>query len=323
MHLTLREILLSVTILALLCALGWAVWLIFKRETHTRERFAFAALAVLATMFQTVASALTSKESIWSSIERLGRSVAGLPEVRPDPPRMVDHLLIIILAVILARYIFRIYSTWRGAVSLRQVEKELRHEQQSLVGDGLWEARRIIKREPPAALYGGRQGRTPEPPEVPRESLAWHIQARDLLCLRHPSYEMNDQDCWHEDERCWIGTARRTRQLIALLCSPTAASPDLGRFVKYVDRIAQQRAVTQEEVVLLHAVPEGLPQENVVEGQSVEQITEDNLLDGLVDFSDYYSYLRRRVKRDTLADSDLTLEQTYVASSFQKTGGHR
>src|SRR5450755_2055257 len=103
-HLTTRELIPAVTTLALLFALAWAVWVLLRRKKNSREHFAFAALAAYATMFQTVVSALTDKTSLWSSLERFIRSIAGLPDIKPEPPRTVDHLFLLLLATVIGWY---------------------------------------------------------------------------------------------------------------------------------------------------------------------------------------------------------------------------
>src|SRR5258708_4967277 len=198
MHLHVLQI---ITILGIAAVLATAIWLVIialRREHYTRERFAFAALSGFLGMAVSVLSSLADKETPWAAIGNLARAILKLPAQSPEPPRVADHVLMLLVLGMVALFVVRMYENWGGAISVRQRDKQKYHEPTPLLSEGVYEAKRIIKRDPPLELYAKGPHSAPTMAlSAPRDTLAWHLQARDLICLRSPDYEIDREGGWH------------------------------------------------------------------------------------------------------------------------------
>jgi hypothetical protein len=316
MHVSRYDILVAVLVVALLASVVWLLRILLKKDRYTRERFAFAGLTSLAALGLTVVSAISQKETLWGSLINLVGDIWGNP--RPtEPPHFSDHVLMVIIFAGMVWFVVRVFEGWDGAVSVRQFEKQRYSEPASFVADGLYEARRVLRREPQLERY------QPAPPNLeralgePRDSLAWHIQARDLICLTKRDYVIDRDEAWHSDARCWVGLNKRTRAVVAIRCDvdhPTDA--ELKEFVRYVRLVTLNSSQDSTRFELIAASRVRASEASVnVDGITVTLKSEDSLLDGLVDFSDYFLDLKVRVEEQTLPDSSLTLADVYVPSS--------
>jgi hypothetical protein len=162
-------------------------------------------------------------------------------------------------------------------------------------------------------------GRLPPPtiatPEWPQN---WRSQALRLVCMKQPDHEFDEGCDWHENRRCWIGRNAKTEGRVALYCpdeDPNEA--DLRVFVSYVLGLPTSRAGQSNLVEFLVAVRDGRERTESVEGTPVSILTESALLDGLVNFRDYFARIRRRIERETLPESRLNLGDTYVVSDYR------
>ena len=152
MNLTIFEFGMGITAITLLGVVVWLVIIGYKRENYTRERFAFVAIAAFGTMATSILSSLAHTETPWGAVLNLVRAGLKIPP-QPDPLRVTDTILMFLVLVVTGWLFSDFFKKWDGAVSIRQYNKQRFHESESLVSDGLNEARRIIKREPPLEIY--------------------------------------------------------------------------------------------------------------------------------------------------------------------------
>jgi hypothetical protein len=321
MHLSKLGILISVGALLVVASLVWLLVVIFRREQYTRERFAFAALAALTTLGATVLGSLAHNESIWEIIADLVRDFRGI-QASPEPARLPDHILMLVAFTAILVFIVRIYEGWDGAISERQYQKQRYHEPTPLIKEGLHEAKRVLKREPPPVLHTPVEHSFQSALEGPQDNLAWHIHARDLICLRSPSFEIDRDIGWHHEARCWIGLNKRTRDVVAVRCDAGELSAgSVEEFIKYVVRVSPPPPSGFEFILAVRdSVDTGL---KTFGGRQVLKESEGTLLNELVDFGDYYADISYRAERQHLPDSIQTLSQVYARPSCIDEGGSR
>ena len=251
MRLSALEILTAVTFCGLIAALVWLVYIVFRKDNYTREKFAFASLTAFSGMVTSVLAAMADKQTLLGEIVNFVRGVLGKAP-QPEPARVADHVLMILVLLIVAHFILRLYDNWPGAISTRQYDQTRYHEAAPFLSESLHEAQRILKRAPaPKIVDRTQQGRFYSALEPPQFSLAWHIEVRDLICLRSPSYEIDRNDGWHDQARCWVGRNRKTGGIVAVKC--TEQQPpltELEEFIAYVNRIGQGDPQTATELIL-------------------------------------------------------------------------
>ena len=206
---------------------------------------------------------------------------------------------------------------------MRQRNKERFKEAAPLVIEGIIEVLRVLKRQPPLEVFAERSEELEPSLDQPLGDLAWHVQARDLICLRSASYDINADDGWHDQEHCWIGSNRRSSQLVAIRCAEgDLQHKDVARFLIYADDLAYQQSKAPDKMELILAIRQSPSTQPVnINGRTVRKETESTLLENLVDFSDYYRDIIKRVEEESLPDSDTTLERIYTPSSCRDEDG--
>ncbi len=196
------------------------------------------------------------------------------------------------------------------------VEREARN----WLFDGLQEAVRVVRRqEPPRPYQPFDYSRSFPILESPRETLAWHENARDLIALRWRSHTFNVNKDWHPQASAWIGRNNKTHALAALLC--VRDWPDQNELNQFALYVADLEASKGRRLELLVAVQNGSGSKTAIsDSHEIKITTQNSLLDDLVDFSDYFLEIERRVSVDCLPDLHLTIEDVYVRPLAIKIG---
>src|ERR1017187_303927 len=316
------QVLTAIAFCALIGASVWLVFIVFRKDNYTRERFAFASLTAFSGMVASALAAMADNHTLAGELSSFARGLFGMG-AQPEPPRVADHLLMILVLVIVSHFLLRIYDNWTGAVSMRQYDKERYHEPAPLVAEGLHEAKRILKRQPAPRVMDRMQHKPSYSALEPsRLSLAWHLEARDLICLRSASYEIDRSDGWHDQAHCWIGRNRKTGGLVAVKCTEQQPTPEgLLDFTAYVMRLSEGAPPGTVEFILATRAAAALKTITLANRVSIRAVDAQSLIDGLVDFSDYFAHIRDRVERFPLPDSDQTLSQVYVSPRCRHEAG--
>jgi hypothetical protein len=322
MHLSLAHLLLGLGFLAILALLAWLSWILKHKELYTREKFSFVALAGLCALATTTMATLSHKETPWGALMNLIRDAFGVP-AQPEPPRLADHCLMVVVLGIVCAFILRMHQQWTGAISAKQFERKKYHEPSPLYLEAIEEVRRMLKRQPQQIYAQDESQRFVNVLEPTGEPLAWHIQARDLLSLRSPSFEIDRINGWHEAFRCWIGFNKKSPQLVAVRCDIMESTTlEIESFVAYVIKIAQQRNITTDAIELILAAKySGSVDPLMIAGYKIQKETESTLLNELVDFSDYFADIKFRAEQQNLPDSALNFTQVYTPCSCKTENG--
>lgn len=296
--------------------LGLYIWI--RRHRYTRERFAFVALSTISTMFLTALTSIMSQETPWQALMIVISKKLNI-EYNPGSPDFIHYAFILLLFGIAIYAIIKIHANWinfKGAISLQQFNREKRYEPSGISKEGIGEIMRILNKQPPLEVYEPLDSnKLPGALEEPTDSLAWNIQARDLFILRSPSYYFN-MDEWHDRECCWVGENRKSGGMVFLFCTINEPKQEeISRFSEYSKELAHKSGKSKSDIELIAAVKNGNNTRNIeIDGMVCKVETEESLLDGLIDFSDYYWDIKNRVEKEHLSDSTLTLKDVYTPS---------
>lgn len=300
----------------------FVVWI--RSKWYTRERFALAALVLIASLTLAFLTSLVTSFLPWHLLYVISSALSGQAIVLPEPS-WAEYILFAALYFLSGRAIFRLYSRWDGPKSVDQYRREQREKSVRLITlavEGYSEFIRILNRRPARELYV-------EPPlrdsvgtlETVTSSLAWKDQAKELIRLSSSTYDFDDPEGWHDNPGCWIGTNGKTGDLICLYPAFSATTDEqLDNLIQYADRIAAQKSTRLFELIVA-VQDDTVPEVTEWNGRSIRFETESSLLDKLVDFRDYEREIRRRLI-SSLPDSELSIEDVYVPSRCKhaKTG---
>jgi len=313
---------LSAVIVIIAIIFSLLIWL--RRKKYTRERFAFAALSAISTFALTFLISICAKETPWQSLTFIISKFFGFEYV-PSLPSVVDYLFLLLIFYISTQTIMKIHTNWNGPISVNAYKRENRNEPSSISYEGLIELKRIINRFPPPEKH--------IPLDIsdlkitldsPEDSISWHLQARELKMQKSKSYYF-DSENWHDQHLCWVGENKKTKGIVILNCITEAPEKkNIRRFINYVNILLKKYNHDKEDVELFIAVkPKFESKEIEVEGFTIKIESENTLLDGLVDFSEYLIDIKYRVEKEKLPDSNLCLKDIYVPSNFRLENGEK
>jgi hypothetical protein len=291
-------------------AIGYTIYIKIKSRSYTRERYAFSALAATVSLVTLGIHAITTSPP-WSVWTKLFADLSGT-QTPSAPPHWSEQALVVVLILFALIVINRTFQSWNGLVSVAQKEREQIHETQVWVVDGWYETLRIVCRKKPLAIYEPIDYSRSFPIlEPPKETLAWHENAKELVTLRWRTHNFDPQSGWHPQASAWIGFNTKTSTPAAILCLRELPTTDeVSQYYDYVKTLFDANLYRAD---LFIAVQNGSGSHETTIGRNeIIIVTQSALLDDLVDFTDYFIEIERRVTVDCLPDSDLTISDVYV-----------
>lgn len=296
---------------------GIYVW--WKKTVFTREKFAFAGMSACLVFSMFVLTSIYAQQPPWLVIINLIKQ-QGLPFEPPQALTIEQNILSLILMGAFFYLVTYLHKHWNGAKSLNQYTQEQNQQPQGVISEsGLY--LRSIRDPKLLTVYKPETRATHSALEGANDTLIWHAQARELLKLSSKSYEFPD-DQWHDQQHCWLGKHKHNNNTVVLACRENA--PDEKQQQTLLAYSKKHKQSQQGDLEIIIAIKDADVDETSqfdLEHYSIRQVSESRLLDKLVDFSDYFRELRKRVTQDKLADSELTLADMYTVSNFKLEKG--
>ena len=301
----------------LILSFGMALWAFYywwKKDHHTRDRFAFTGFLALLGFALFYAQSLQGNVSIIDRLFAVFLKPWGWQTApAPSPLTPMEAVLIGLVLLGIGYVYLQIFTHWNGRKSIAQHEQEQRNEKPHVVVDiGLlltpsqWQKLKPYQDDP-------QQDEVLQAPE----SLTWHVRAKQLWVLHHRTYRFDG--AYDEARQCWLGQEQHTGALVLLMCLHKA--PDevmLHGLSLYARKVADRH--DHPEIELIVALKQDSLSAVKTETRSDYTLTitsEGALLQDLVDFSDYFADLRYRVERERLVESHRTLADIYVPSGYR------
>ena len=296
--------------------LGCAVLVWVFRRRFTKERFAFAALSSIAFLTLSLVGLVGGRDTPWSIIQQLLGWISHNENTIREPNN-VDYIFLLAIYGLYIYSVLNLFRNWSGQRSVRQHEKEQRRQDMSLVAEGFMEFVRVIKRVDSAPIYQGPTARNVSLLPAPIAPGPWHLRARDLVRIKWSYYDFPIDTGWHQNAKCWVGKNANTQDIVLLRCAVNdLKSNELQSFVGYSARIAGSDGVKRVELVVAieNSRSQRFDSDDIPTpgGSAIRVETESSLLDGLIDWSDYQSDIRKRMSVLPLPDSELTVSDVFV-----------
>ncbi|MEK8018959.1 MAG: hypothetical protein VSS75_018975, partial [Candidatus Parabeggiatoa sp.] len=314
-------IIISALFLLAVGAILFSIYVWHKSRHYTRERFAFAALAALTSLIAIATISTFIGAAPWQVLFTFFAQGQGL-EYTPKETTRLEYGFFILLFVFFILIIKHIYDNWPGTITIEQYKRAQRQEPSSFVIDGVAEFGRIVKRLPAPEIYNPDDTRgIGSVLEGSKETLIWHEQALDLIMLSSKSYFFDRDDGWHDQQKCWIGRQKKTGDTVVLACwTEPPTESQLQTLFDYAG--SQTKPAKNSQLEMIVAIRQGANvKTREINGVPVKFENEAQLLDNLVDFSDYRTDIKDKVEKTRLTDSErLTIKDIYVPSAFTIEG---
>lgn len=294
---------------------GIYVWL--KKSIYTRERFAFAGLAAASTLTILVISCIYYQDPPWIAVIDLIKNMQGLPYEPKQPITNKQWITSIGLVFGMWWLIFSLHRNWNGAKSFNQHEQDERKQKPSLISDSLL-VLSPTQNKHLLTIYNSDNNFRLSALEGVATSLIWRDQARDLLTLSDRKYDFPLEE-WHDQGHCWIGTHQGTGATVVLAChEDNLDAVGLDSLAHYAEKVKNNISPNSKGLEFIIALKNGdIDEYSHLWEYKLRTVSESHLLDKLIDFSNYFYDLRKRVETDTLTGSNLTLNDVYTISRFK------
>jgi hypothetical protein len=297
------------------------IWL--TQDKYLREDLSVILLFTLLSASMLLATSIVSHIMPWSIYNVVNCVFIDHKICNPDT-RNVDYAFLLTLYIILICILRQLHTNWHGLKSFDQHRLEQRSESVNFIIEGCHEILRILNKKTSLKIYTEnslKQYVTQLEPVV--DNLAWKDQAKELIRLSSTSYTFSLEDAWHDRQKCWVGRNINTDDLVCLYPVQNILHyQELRDFLLYVDRVATDENKKVGEIIIACKILSNKPIPNWND-LLIRYESEDSLLNKLVDFKDYFNEIKRRVLISHLPDSDLTLNDVYVPSSFRLQGGDK
>ena len=292
----------------------WAFYYWWKKDHYRREKFAFVGFTALVSLCFYYITCVTLNKSIITGLLRIASKPFGI-DIPVKQLTPIETLLGLGIIGILTYAYTQIFKHWSGQKSIAHHEQIQNQE----VSNFLKAIALLLKRDEKLALY--QEELSPQNAILDKpETLAWHERARQLWVLRNRTYLFTDENQYDPSRKCWIGLEKNTNALVLFACyhdiPPKSKIEELSQYAK---KISINQNKIDSDIELIIAVKNKITEENKIflDDCIIKYTSEDELLDKLVDFSDYFADIDYRVERAKLIDSDLTLQDTYSPSSYK------
>ncbi|MGZ5051386.1 MAG: NACHT domain-containing protein [Methylobacter sp.] len=315
---TILATIIFISLLLLFFTAIFAIYVWWKKTIFTREKFAFAALSSFLAFMMFLVACIFSNQPPWLAFIGLIKQWQGLPYEPPQALTTEQQFLTGFLVLTFLYLITYLHSHWDGAKSIKQYNREQNQDPQGLVDDSLLFLQSI--RDPQLlAVYKPEKKYSHTALRGADDNFIWHEQARELIELSSKSYDFSE-DQWHDQQRCWVGVQKHNNNFVVLACF--SARPDdqrLTSLLGYSKKLWRANHKDQELEIIV-AVKDGEIDETCPfdsERYSIRTVSESRLLDNLVDFSNYFREIRKRVEQNKLSDSGLTIADMYTVSKYR------
>ena len=290
---------------------GICIYLLFKKKNYTRERFAFFSTLLIISYASSVFLHLFVDISL-IKLFVLTFNILPLEDIPVSETSWSDKLWAILFLIIIIAFIITIYESWwkegNGAVSekdfqLYKRKKELGYLQAAKDG---FPGRNLVctRIEERDHVTGFSETYNLD------ENLSWHSEARDMLLMLSGQYKIKKNE-WHSEERVYL--SKYSDQSILVLC--TYDNPENSVIEELINKFNYKMNHGVSKVIVMVKDSCIDVSKSTINGVEVEFKKKEDLLDNLVNFQDYFSYIETQYSNTEITAGDgTTLDSIYVES---------
>lgn len=287
------------------------VWIFFKywrRNKYTRERYAFFSSALITNLSIFAISNIYGEPLVITIINYI-LGCFDRPLIEQNVLGLSDRLLILMILGILSYYFYNVFTKWNTSISVRQ------HELTELSKETLFlfEAWYAFRNWNSLQVYKSQdlQNVQLNVKEAVIQHLAWHEQVAELLTLYSNQYIINVETDWYAQEHCFISSYGQSHVPLAIFCKHEKPSDaKINEFIKFVQGI-----IKSDDYKLIVAIKEGDIDEicKTTLGIEYRLVSEEQLLNKLINFQDYYRAIQKNYKVIPIMDGyKYTLNDIYT-----------
>ena len=295
-------------ILLLITLFCW-LYLLWFRKRYTRERFAFSLLIHYSSIVLLFLQYVLVPDYLVNVINYVLAEIFHWQTIQFEQPGIVEIIAVVIILIAYFKFTIKIHRNWNGGRSVEEIENNWGNREEYILQESL----QFIT-NPNARILGKEENSELgdilyEQMEV--ENVVWHIQVAELLRLKDAQYKIDIDKHWYGQEKCFITKYGGNGHVVAVLCSiHTVSDAKLSTFIRFVKGQTKE----MDNIQYIWAIQDDVNYETKqIEGCTIKIVTENKLLDTLVDFDDYKrDIVRRFAEKEIYEGYGLAIKDIYV-----------
>lgn len=284
-----------------------------KKENYTRERFAFAAVSAITSFGSIIIIPLLNSESIFTLLIKFVNYFFRI-NIPIERTSIISQTLAVIIYVIFVLVIYGMYKNWDGAISIRQYEEERMGLRSNLLKDSINLATNKFKNQDKLKIYNNEIGNgNGILKRIEENELAWHVQSAELLMLSSKQYKIDLENDWYSEYSCFISRYGTQNELIGIYCSlEEPIDEDLKIFLNFTKSFKKERL---KKIIITIKKGNKSRFTRSFNNNILVYRYENEMLENLVDFSDYFNKIKSQYYEEILPDSGVSIDDIYVTST--------
>jgi hypothetical protein len=281
------------------------------RRKFVRERFAFFATATICSLCSACILPLLNGESI-VSITLKSLDYQFDLNINLGQSDAVSQTILIIMIAFVIWMAHSIHKNWDGAISKRHYEnKKYNRPESGLIEEALVLIMHKLKNDEELKPFSSDDEKKEKILiEVQDEKIAWHEQVADLLMLYSKQYKILKDDDWYAEHSIYVSSYGKNNSPLGIYC--VLEKPNDNNIIQFIEFVKEHNSDVKNFIV---AVKNGNDQRDKVEidGYTIDMRFEKELMDGLIDFSEYKDSIIKQYENDEIMmGCNTTIQDIYV-----------
>lgn len=288
------------------------------RRKYTRERFIFRSSFNLFTLILLLVNSILPNSIIAELFNAVITSYinkAFTIELSNSAPFIISFLILIY-----AWWTLSIFKNWgdsKKPISQRQAKEKEVNARPSLQEDWQVAKQDFFKEDEQLQIYtkADEHLKDFDIATAVGESLPWEQQAAELLKLYSPQYAINEKKDWYVNEKTYISSYGKNTILIGIFCPINPPNKkEISNFIQFVEN---QKTNPDQDCKLVIACKKGtFVGDKTIQSKEITFVTEESLLNELINFSTYYESLRYNFEDKEITQGfPFSLQDTYTELS--------
>lgn len=271
--------------IGLLILTGFCFYIFWKyrRTPYTRERFAFVSASLGFALLMALFPFIFGTANWINYLIEVVNNIFNW-EINRFEPSPSDRIIAAIIFFLYCKLVVWLFRSWDYPKSIHQYAQEKTKESPSYFEDIII----LLKKKEDINLHVAETEEFEFPIQFPKEEqIAWNIKAAQYIILINRQIKAKKDD-WHQEQSCYISsfTDNKTVAIFCQLEEPSTAK--LQKFIKYVREV---KGGTVFKYYCLVKNGNSDCKEITVNETSITIRYENEILNHLIDFSDYYQYI--------------------------------
>ena len=291
----------------ILCTL---IWKIMKTRSGkgkmTREKYAAQCTGLLFTLAADGIAAISTSSSLIDFLF----AIIGVEAQSSDIVEITARVLIAMLILCCCGAFLYTYIHWTGPVSKRQhrIELDESNETTNVLKDVLVVLQSFRKTNLELGIYKPQLVEEAWEERAIIGELSWREEFARMYRIITNQSGIDIEKDWHSEQKCYISKYAK-KDNIGILCTDKVPEKSvIEEFLKYILHF------NQEYFHIIVAVKEGDEQDytEMLDGSRIEYMFKDNMLERLVDFTEYDRTIDKLYHAALTERSHLRIEDVYV-----------